>query len=57
MEDDQTVERDKQQAEVFDALGHPTRIVILKALSEGSLGFADLKKKQAYKAAVTFNIT
>jgi outer membrane protein assembly factor BamB/DNA-binding HxlR family transcriptional regulator len=38
------VEEDRQRAEVFDALGHPTRIAILKALSEGSMGFADLKK-------------
>ncbi len=47
MEEDNALERDKQRAEVFDALGHPTRIVILKALSEGALGFADLKKKTA----------
>ncbi len=39
------VEADKQRAEVFDALGHPTRIVILKALSEGAMGFAELKKR------------
>ena len=47
MEDEGQVEKDRQRAEVFDALGHPTRIVILKALSEGALGFADLKKKTA----------
>jgi DNA-binding HxlR family transcriptional regulator len=47
VEDGTEVERDRQRAEVFDALGHPTRIVILKALSEGALGFADLKKKTA----------
>jgi DNA-binding HxlR family transcriptional regulator len=45
MEDGKDIERDRQRAEIFDALGHPTRIVILKALSEGALGFADLKKK------------
>jgi len=45
MEDEKQVEQDRQRAEVFDALGHPTRIQILKALSENSLGFADLKKK------------
>jgi len=39
------VEADRQRAEVFDALGHPTRIVILKALSEGAMGFAELKKR------------
>ena len=47
MEDESEVEKDRQRAEVFDALGHPTRIAILKALSEGALGFADLKKKTA----------
>jgi DNA-binding transcriptional ArsR family regulator len=45
MEDQSQIERDRQKAEVFDALGHPTRILILKVLREGSLGFADLKKK------------
>ena len=39
-----SAEVDKQRAEIFEALGHPTRIVILKALSDGSMGFADLKK-------------
>jgi DNA-binding transcriptional ArsR family regulator len=39
------VEKDRERAEVFDALGHPTRISILKALSEEPLGFADLKKR------------
>ena len=47
MDDEKQVEQDKQRAEVFDALGHPTRILILKALSGGALGFADLKKKTA----------
>ena len=45
MEDERRVEQDRQRAEVFDALGHPTRILILKVLKEGSIGFADLKKK------------
>ncbi len=39
------VAEDRRRAEVFDALSHPTRILILKALSEGPYGFADLKKK------------
>jgi DNA-binding HxlR family transcriptional regulator len=39
------VDEQRRQAEVFDALSHPTRIMILKALSEGPVGFADLKKK------------
>jgi DNA-binding HxlR family transcriptional regulator len=47
MEDEKEIENDQQRAEVFDALGHPTRIAILKALSEGAFGFADLKKKTA----------
>ena len=38
------VEADRQRAEVFDALGHPTRIAVLKALSAEPMGFADLKK-------------
>ena len=36
---------------IFDALGHPTRIQILKVLSEGSLGFADLKKKTGIESS------
>lgn len=39
------VDQDRQRAEIFDALSHPTRIMILKALSDEVLGFADLKKK------------
>lgn len=42
---EENFDEDRQQAEVFDALSHPTRIIILKVLSEGPLGFADLKKK------------
>jgi len=37
-------EKDKQRAEIYDALGHPMRLAILKALSEGPMGFADLKR-------------
>lgn len=51
VEDEKQVEQDKQRAEVFDALGHPTRILILKVLSEGSLGFADLKKKTGIESS------
>jgi len=51
VEDVKEVEKDRQRAEVFDALGHPTRIVILKALSEGALGYADLKKKTAIESS------
>jgi len=55
--DNDATQKDMQQAEVFDALGHPTRVVILKALSEGPAGFAELKRKLGSKAAVTFCIT
>jgi DNA-binding HxlR family transcriptional regulator len=41
----ENVDEDRRRAEVFDALSHPVRILILKALTEESLGFADLKKK------------
>jgi DNA-binding transcriptional ArsR family regulator len=52
MEDDQKqIETDRHRAEVFYALGHPTRIQILKVLSEGSLGFADLKKKTGFESS------
>ena len=37
-------EKDKQRAELFDALSHQARIRILKALSEGPLSFAELKR-------------
>jgi len=37
-------EKDKQRAEVHDALGHQTRIKILRTLSEGPLGFSELKR-------------
>ena len=42
---DAGVEEDQRQAEIFDALSHPSRIMILKALSVEPLGFADLKKR------------
>ena len=51
MEDEKQIENDRQRAEMFDALGHPTRILMLKVLSEGSLGFADLKKKTAIESS------
>ena len=44
-------EKEMQQAEVFDALGHPTRVVILKALNEGPAGFAELKKKTGIESS------
>jgi DNA-binding transcriptional ArsR family regulator len=35
----------KERVELFEALGHPMRLEILRALSESPLGFADLKRK------------
>jgi DNA-binding HxlR family transcriptional regulator len=35
---------DTSKAELFDALGHPTRIKILEILSNSQLRFSDLKK-------------
>jgi len=51
MEDEKQVEQDRQRAEIFDALGHPSRILILKVLNDGSLGFADLKKKTGFESS------
>lgn len=45
------MDRDRQRAEVFDALGHPTRISILKILSDEPLGFADLKKRMGTESS------
>jgi len=45
------IEEDRQRAEVFDALGHPTRIIILKALNEGAMDFAELKKRVNIKSS------
>jgi DNA-binding HxlR family transcriptional regulator len=39
------IAEERQRAEVFDALSHPARILILKELNEENLGFAELKKK------------
>ena len=51
MEEGKEIESDLQRAEVFDDLGHPTRIAILKALNEGAVGFAELKKKVAIESS------
>jgi DNA-binding transcriptional ArsR family regulator len=42
---------DKNYAEIFDALAHPTRISILKALREENLTFADLKRKMRIESS------
>lgn len=44
-------DQERERAEVFDALGHPTRIGILKLLSHGAVGFADLKKKTGIESS------
>lgn len=36
---------DSSRAELFEALGHPTRVKILKALGERPMGFAELKRE------------
>jgi DNA-binding HxlR family transcriptional regulator len=36
---------DSSRAELFDELGHPTRIRILQALSEQAMTFSELKKE------------
>jgi DNA-binding HxlR family transcriptional regulator len=51
MEAAKVIESDRQRAEVFDALGHPTRIAILKALQEDAAGFAELKKKTSIESS------
>jgi outer membrane protein assembly factor BamB/DNA-binding HxlR family transcriptional regulator len=51
MENGNEAEKDRQRAEVFDALGHPTRIAILKTLNGGAFGFADLKKKTGIESS------
>ena len=36
---------DSSRAELFEALGHPSRVKILKVLERNQLGFADLKRE------------
>lgn len=45
------VDEDRQRAEVFDALAHPTRIRILKVLQEEALSFAGLKKRMSIESS------
>lgn len=39
------VDRDFLEAELFEAISHPTRIQILRTLRRNALGFAELKQK------------
>jgi len=43
--------KDKQRAKVYDALGNSKRIALLKTLSEGPMGFAELKKTLRIKSS------
>jgi DNA-binding HxlR family transcriptional regulator len=43
--------KDKQRAKVYDALGNSKRIALLKTLSEGPMGFAELKKALRLKSS------
>ncbi|MGD0638524.1 MAG: twin-arginine translocase subunit TatC [Nitrososphaerales archaeon] len=45
MADDNDSDFNEARAEVFEAIGHPTRIRILQALNERPLGFGELKKE------------
>jgi DNA-binding transcriptional ArsR family regulator len=45
MGDNEPSDFNADRAELFEALGHPTRIKILEALNEGSLGFSEIKRK------------
>lgn len=40
-----TTNFDRSRAELFDALGHPTRIKILHTLEDGPLGFSELRRR------------
>ena len=42
---DKLNEFDLREAELFEALGHPTQIGILQTLNENPLGFSELKRK------------
>ena len=42
---DKLNEFDLREAELFEALGHPTRVGILQTLNENPLGFSELKRK------------
>ena len=48
----------KDRAELFEALGHPTRIKIIQVLSESPLGFADLKRRTGIESngLISFHI-
>jgi DNA-binding HxlR family transcriptional regulator len=45
MTEDQSDSFNTSRAEVFEALGHPTRMRILQALNDRALGFSELKRE------------
>ena len=52
-------EFDLREAELFEALGHPTRIGILQTLNVNPLGFSELKKKTGIDSSghLTFHLS
>ena len=52
-------EFDQREAELFEALGHQTRIGILQTLNENPLGFSELKKKIGIESSghLTFHLS
>jgi DNA-binding HxlR family transcriptional regulator len=52
-------EFDLRETELFEALGHPARIRILRALNENALAFSELKKKIGIESSghLTFHLS
>lgn len=48
----------RARAELFEALGHPTRIRILEAMKDGPMGFSELKKVAGIESSghLTFHV-
>jgi len=49
-ESESSSEESLARAELFEALGHPIRVKILKSLEQGGLGFSELKRKSGVKS-------
>lgn len=58
MTEDQNDSFNSSRAEVFEALGHPTRMRILQTLSERPLGFSELKRETGIESGglLTFHL-
>lgn len=50
-ENPENLDFNSSRAELFEALGHPLRIKILESLSEGTLGFSELKKRAGIESS------